>query len=151
MTDNNSHTDEMNSETEDDATPAGVTDGNGGSSPEDKPELRERTTDADEQPQHTRNRQQTTRQRRLAKQKIAGYLYWGTFGGVFLLGTFAAFGFYQSVIEIIDIWVSEDFKPIYRAVFNLLVVLLSVLGISLLVRRLGVSFSPTGKTSSSEE
>lgn len=77
-------------------------------------------------------------------RRMVQYLYWGAFGLLFLFGAFAAFGFYRSIMRVIDIWVSTDFDPLFSAAFNLVVVLVSVLGLSVLVRRLDVSFDPTG-------
>lgn len=155
MTDNNSHEDEMNRKTQQESAPADGSVGERESAPTDERDPRDPITVPDKQPRNTDNRRQDTRRPRRGvedtKQKIVGYLFWGTFGAAFLFGAFAAFGFYQSVIEIIDIWVSEDFEPIFRAVFNLVVVLIAILGISLLIRRLGISLSPLAEDSAGSE
>lgn len=74
------------------------------------------------------------------KTKMLRYLYWGGFALLFLFGAFAGWGFYRSIMRVIDIWVSSDFQPIFRALFNLTVVLVSVLGLSMLIRRMDVAF-----------
>jgi hypothetical protein len=38
-------------------------------------------------------------------------------------------------------WVSADFRPVFRMLFNLAVVLLAVLGLSVLLRRSDIVFS----------
>lgn len=77
------------------------------------------------------------------KEKMIKYLYVGSGVIIFLFGAFATIGLYQSVMQVIDIWVAEDFEPVFSALFNLVVVLLAVLGLSLLIRRLDVSFGQT--------
>jgi hypothetical protein len=74
------------------------------------------------------------------KEKMVRFLYWGTFLGLSLFGAFAAVGFYSSVMDIIDIWISSDFEPVFRMLFNLMVVLIALLGLSTLVRRLDIPF-----------
>ena len=44
-------------------------------------------------------------------------------------------------MEVIGIWVSADFRPVLRMLFNLAVVLLAVLGLSTLLRRSDIAFS----------
>jgi hypothetical protein len=75
-----------------------------------------------------------------SKEKMVRYLYWGAFGLLFLAGAAAAVGFYFSVMDLIDIWVAADFKPVFRMLFNLAVVLVTVLGLSVLVRRSDIVF-----------
>lgn len=74
------------------------------------------------------------------KEKMVRFLYWGVFLGFSLLGAVAVAGFYSSVMTIIDIWISPDFKPVFRMLFNLMVALLAMLGLSVLVRRLDIPF-----------
>jgi hypothetical protein len=151
MTDNDSHADEMNSNTANESTPADGSPDRGKSQRMDTNEPREPITVSDEQPRDAGRGRRDNRPQgqgvKATKQKIVGYLFWGTFGTVFLFGAFSAYGFYQSVIDIIDIWVSEDFEPIFQAVFNLVVVFVAILAISLLVRRLDISFSPSSEES----
>lgn len=72
------------------------------------------------------------------KETMVRYLYWGAFLGLSLFGAVAVVGFYSSVMNIIDIWISPDFKPVFRMLFNLTVVLIALLGLSVLVRRLDI-------------
>lgn len=150
MTETTPHEDETNRETDD--SPTDERTDNSEQRSVDKREPREPITVPEQQPQNgtpqRRHQEQTIED---TKEKIVGYLYWGTFAAVFLFGAFAAYGFYGSVMDIIDIWVSEDFEPIFEAVFNLVVVLVAILGISLLVGRLDISFSPSSTESSHPE
>lgn len=112
--------------------------------------MSESTADETEQPDDSSERSSTGRHSQRAADRRAGstaggpakgtmrrYLYWGAFVLLALFGLFAAVSLYQSVMEIIEIWVSADFRPIFRMLFNLIVVLLAVLGLSVLIRRRG--------------
>lgn len=58
--------------------------------------------------------------------------------GVVLLGLTAAValaGFYNGVTGTIRVWVSDPYQPVFRAVFNLALLLAALGGIGLLVRR----------------
>jgi len=66
------------------------------------------------------------------------HLSWGLFGLLSLFGILAAIGLYMSVMDIIDIRVSPDFGPVFRMLFNLTVVLIAVLGLSVLLRRFDI-------------
>lgn len=61
---------------------------------------------------------------------------WAAFGVLCLLALVATFRFYFATSNAIRIWFSRDFVPIFQAVFNLLVLVASGTGISVLVRRL---------------
>ena len=61
---------------------------------------------------------------------------WAAFGVLCLLALVATFRFYFATSNAIRIWFSRDFVPIFQAVFNLLVLVASGIGISVLVRRL---------------
>lgn len=69
------------------------------------------------------------------KEQMLKYLYWGGFIGLCLFGVFAAVGFYRSVMEIINIWITADFKPVFRMLFNLVIMLIALLCLSVLLRR----------------
>jgi len=54
-----------------------------------------------------------------------------------LLALVATFRFYFAASQAIQVWISEDFVSVFQAAFNLLVLIASVYGVSVLVRRLG--------------
>ncbi|WP_436924547.1 hypothetical protein [Halosimplex amylolyticum] len=67
---------------------------------------------------------------------IGTYVEWAAFGILCLLALVATFRFYFAASEAIRVWFSPDFVPVFQAVFNLLVLVASVAGISVLVRRI---------------
>lgn len=72
------------------------------------------------------------------KEQMVRYLYWGASVCLFLFGLFAAVSFYTSMLEVIDIWIAADFEPVFRMLLNLSVVLITLLGLSVLIRRLDI-------------
>lgn len=80
------------------------------------------------------------------KERIVRYLYWGAFLLLSILATVALVGFYSSAMNSIDIWISEDFEPIFRMLFNLAVILATILGISVLLRRLDIPIGESEQT-----
>ncbi len=68
-------------------------------------------------------------------ERMTAYLIWGTVAVLFLVGVIAFVGLYRSVGSIIDIWIAPDFRPLFRAAFNLAVVFVCALGLSVLIRR----------------
>lgn len=73
------------------------------------------------------------------KERMLRYLYWGGFIALSAFGVFAAVSFYWSVMEVIDIWVGADFEPVFEMLFNLAIILVALLCLSLLVRRFDIS------------
>lgn len=69
--------------------------------------------------------------------EVARYLHWAALAGLAVFGLVAAISLYTSFGRIIDVWVAPEFQPVFRAAFNLLVLLLVGAGISLVLRRLG--------------
>ncbi|MFC7138250.1 hypothetical protein ACFQMA_23630 [Halosimplex aquaticum] len=67
---------------------------------------------------------------------LLAYVEWAAFGILCLLALVATFRFYFAASEAIRVWFSADFVPVFQAVFNLLVLVASALGISVLVRRI---------------
>ncbi|WP_123534185.1 hypothetical protein [Halosimplex salinum] len=67
---------------------------------------------------------------------IRSYVQWAAFGILCLLALVATFRFYFAASEAIRVWFSPDFVPVFQAVFNLVVLVASAVGISLLVRRI---------------
>ncbi|WP_415381810.1 hypothetical protein [Halosimplex sp. TS25] len=69
-------------------------------------------------------------------RSLVTYVEWAAFAILCLLALVATFRFYFAVSEAIRVWFSPDFVPVFQAVFNLLVLVASALGISVLVRRI---------------
>jgi len=67
---------------------------------------------------------------------IVGYVQWAAFAILCLLALVATFRFYFAASEAIRVWFSPDFVPVFQAVFNLVVLAASAIGISVLVRRI---------------
>ncbi|ARS90568.1 hypothetical protein [Natrarchaeobaculum aegyptiacum] len=63
-------------------------------------------------------------------------LAWGALAICSLLVVVAVIQFYGSVTDAIDLWIDSRHQPIAQAAFNLVVVLLSLIGISALLREL---------------
>jgi len=68
--------------------------------------------------------------------EIHRYLAWGALAVCSLVAVFALSQFYGSVTSTIELWIDPKFQPPIRAAFNLVVLLTSLIGISLLVREL---------------
>lgn len=92
--------------------------------------MTETATDPDDEPDDTDEATETP-----LPEKMTAYLLWGTVAVLFLVGVVAFVGLYRSVGSIIDIWIAPDFRPLVRAAFNLAVVLVCALGLSVLIRR----------------
>lgn len=69
-------------------------------------------------------------------ERIRRNLTWAALGVCSLIAVVAVFQFYLSVGAIIDDWVADAYQPIVSAAFNLVVLLLSLAGISWIVREL---------------
>lgn len=63
-------------------------------------------------------------------------LAWGALAICSLLVVVAVIQFYGSVTDAIDLWIASRHQPIAHAAFNLVVILLSLIGISALLREL---------------
>lgn len=63
-------------------------------------------------------------------------LGWVALGLCSVLALFALVQFYGSTTDVIDLWVEPRYQPLMHAAFNLVVLLGSLIGISLLVREL---------------
>jgi len=68
--------------------------------------------------------------------RIVYYTQLAAFAVLSLLALVATFRFYFAASNAVSRWVSSDFVSAFQAVFNLVVLLLSVIGLSLLVRRM---------------
>lgn len=63
-------------------------------------------------------------------------LYWAAIGILVLVALIATLRFYFAAGNAIDNFVTRQYRPIFQAVFNLVILLASGLGLSLLVRRI---------------
>lgn len=69
-------------------------------------------------------------------RSIRTYALWAAFGILVLVALVATFQFYFAASAAISEFVTRRYRPLFRAGFNLVILLGSALGISLLVRRL---------------
>ena len=69
--------------------------------------------------------------------EVRTYLYRGALALFALVAVVALFGFYNSVNAIINTFIDHQYRPLFRAAFNLVVLLASGIGISWTVRELG--------------
>ncbi|EMA01925.1 hypothetical protein SAMN05443574_10460 [Haloarcula vallismortis] len=69
-------------------------------------------------------------------QSIAVYAQWAVFAILTLVALIATLQFYFSASSAIDTFVTDRYRPLFNAAFNLVVVLGCGLGLSVLVRRL---------------
>lgn len=67
---------------------------------------------------------------------VLRYAYWGAFAVISVIALVALFRFYLQASSAIDLWIEPEYEPIMQAAFNLVVLLLSVPGISSVVRKL---------------
>jgi hypothetical protein len=70
-----------------------------------------------------------------ADEKMRRYLWWGAFLGLGLFAGLAALNFYWSATETIGVWVSSRYESLFRAAFNLAVLLAAGAGLAVLARR----------------
>ncbi|MFC7019071.1 MULTISPECIES: hypothetical protein [Haloarcula] len=88
-------------------------------------------TDADEQ-----SDSQTESSDDAEGRSIRTYATWAAFAILVLVALVATFQFYFAASAAITEFVTRRYRPLFRAGFNLVIVLACGLGISLLVRRL---------------
>jgi uncharacterized membrane protein len=72
----------------------------------------------------------------IGESTIREYVLKGALALLVLLAVVATIQLYLSVSNVIGTWVEPRFRALFRAAFNLVVLLLAVLGISWLVRAL---------------
>ncbi|WP_158055895.1 hypothetical protein [Halorussus halophilus] len=89
------------------------------------------------------DRQDRTRRRRRPSEPPQNsdsdartYLFRGALVVLGLVAVVALFGFYQSVNAVIDQFIDGRYRPVFRAAFNLVVLLAAGIGISWTVREL---------------
>jgi len=69
------------------------------------------------------------------EEPLEWYLERVTLAVLIAIVAFVAYGFYENTHAAIEVWASEEFAPVYRAVFNLVVLLLATAGTVRLLRR----------------
>lgn len=69
---------------------------------------------------------------------VRSYLYWGALVGFALLAARATLQLYGSANRAIRIWIAPDFQPVFVAAFNLVVLLVAAIGISIVLKRMDV-------------
>ncbi|MEY7851255.1 hypothetical protein AB7C87_18885 [Natrarchaeobius sp. A-rgal3] len=90
---------------------------------------------SDNRPRSRAESESNTRSR-LRPGNVRRFLAWCALAVCSLLAVYALFRFYGSVSAAIDLWVEPRHQPLIHAAFNLVVLLSSLVGISLLVREL---------------
>jgi|GEM_PF-308884 len=69
-------------------------------------------------------------------EKVIGALQWGAFAILILVALIATLRFYFAASNAINEFVTRQYRPLFQAVFNLLILLASVFGLSVLARRI---------------
>ena len=72
---------------------------------------------------------------RFGSDRPVRYLQWAGVAVLAVTALVALFGFYTGVSRTISVWVSESYRPIVNAGFNLALLLAALGGIGLLLRR----------------
>lgn len=67
---------------------------------------------------------------------VRRYVYYGTMAGLLLLGFVALLQFYLSAGSAISTWIATEYRQLFRAVFNLVVLFCVGAAVSLLLRRI---------------
>lgn len=66
---------------------------------------------------------------------LVRYARYALLGGLTLLALVATLRFYFAASNAIDIWVAREYRPLFQAAFNLVVLLLAAVGISWEIRK----------------
>lgn len=72
----------------------------------------------------------------VSEEAVRGYLLKGALVALALVAVGATVGFYLSAVAAIDEWVAREYRPLFRAAFNLVIVLAAGVGISMVLREL---------------
>lgn len=72
----------------------------------------------------------------LSVADVRRYFYLAALVVLAVLALIATVRFYLSASRLISVWVTEEFRPLFQAAFNLVVLLGAAAGISVLVHRL---------------
>ncbi|CCQ32488.1 hypothetical protein HLRTI_002347 [Halorhabdus tiamatea SARL4B] len=69
------------------------------------------------------------------KGRVVEYVELGALAVLALLGVVAVFGAYASGLSAVDTWVADEYRSVFRTVFNLVVLGVVGIGMSILLRR----------------
>ncbi|WP_018258648.1 hypothetical protein [Halomicrobium katesii] len=69
-------------------------------------------------------------------QRVIDALQWAAFAMLILVALIATLQFYFAASNAIRNFVTPDYRPLFQAIFNLVILLASALGLSVLVRRI---------------
>lgn len=69
-------------------------------------------------------------------RNVARYVNYAVLGGLCLLAFIAALQFYFSTSQAINTWVTREYRSLFQAAFNLVIVFLAGTGIAFQLRRL---------------
>jgi len=86
---------------------------------------------------------------RLANRDAVTYLYWAALAMLGLLAAIALVQFYLSASRAVSVWVNREYRPVFQAMFNLVVLLGAGVGVSLVLRRLTALRDPAEGASAS--
>jgi len=98
-------------------------------------------TPADDEPvasadDATHSTDSTTDSTNSAGQKVVRSLQWAAFAILLLVALIATLRFYFAASNAINEFVTRRYRPLFQAIFNLVILLASALGLSVLVRRI---------------
>jgi hypothetical protein len=91
---------------------------------------------SDTDPQPGADRGTTTTTTTTTAERVRRGLDYALLGGMVLLGAFAALQFYLAADRTINVWVTREYRPPFKMLFNLVVLLVVGVGVSRQVRRL---------------
>ena len=69
-------------------------------------------------------------------ERVIGALQWAAFAILILVALVATFRFYFAASNAINSFVTHEFRSLFQAIFNLVILLASAVGLSVLVRRI---------------
>ncbi|MFB6194725.1 MAG: hypothetical protein ABEI80_01015 [Haloplanus sp.] len=95
----------------------------------------DQTADADGDPEPAGANEDATDDR-TDGSRFRRFLNYGLLAGLLLFALVAAVGFYTAVSSAISTWVADEWRPLFRAAFNLAILLLTGAGIVWQARRL---------------
>jgi len=134
MTDNDTQSDEK--ATDDPAADAQATDETGADETTAFDSDGDVTDDTGTEGVTTETEEATTQTDESQDGGIVTYIQWAAFVILALVALVATFRFYFAISNAINNFVTRQYRPIFQAVFNLVILLASGLGLSVLVRRI---------------
>lgn len=109
-------------------------DGSGESSENDQGD--DQTADTPDSPAEPMSEHTSTTDEQSTGRDIERYMRYALLGVFTLLALIALLRFYFAASNAIDVWVSDEYRSLFQAVFNLVVLLIAGIGISWQVREL---------------